>query len=145
MFNTILVPTDGSELADKAIKAAVAFAKEKQGKVIGLSVVEPYPYSPLGDSSFLPDPVTYDKGMQELAQQHVRKVAAEADKLGVPCEAVIATSFDPADEIVKAADAHQCDIIFIASHGRRGIDRLMLGSVTQKVLMRSAVPVLVFR
>lgn len=83
--------------------------------------------------------------MQELAQAHVQKVAEAADKAQVPFETVTALSFDPADEIVKTAAKCGCDIIFIASHGRRGVEKLLLGSVTQKVLLRSTLPVLVFR
>jgi nucleotide-binding universal stress UspA family protein len=145
MFKTILVPTDGSELADKAVHAAVEFAKSNHGKIIGLAVAEPYPYSPLAEPAFLPDPAIYDKGVLELAQMHVDKVKAVAEQAGVPCETLASLAVDPANEIVDTAARHGCDIIFMASHGRRGIQRLILGSVTQKVLAQSAVPVLVFR
>ena len=145
MFHTILVPTDGSELADKAIQAAVAFAKANQGKVIGLSVAEPYPFSPLGETAFVPDLETYEKGMRGLAELHVQKVMDAASKAGVPCEVVTALSFDPAEEIVNSARKYGCDAIFIATHGRRGMNRLLLGSVTQKVLVNAQVPVVVYR
>lgn len=145
MFNTILVPTDGSALAGKAVQAAVEFAKSNNCKVIGLAVAEPYPYSPLAEPAFLPDPSTYEKGVLERAQQHVQAVQDAADKLGVPCTTITAMADDPADEIVQTAIRQGCDIIFMASHGRRGIDRVLLGSVTQNVLAHSRLPVLVFR
>jgi nucleotide-binding universal stress UspA family protein len=145
MFNTILVPTDGSPLAGKAIQAAVEFAKLNNCKVIGLAVAEPYPYSPLAEPAFLPDPAAYEKGVLEYAQLHVQAVQDAADKLGVPCTTLTAMADDPAQEIVQTAIRQGCDIIFMASHGRRGIDRLLLGSVTQNVLVHSRLPVLVFR
>lgn len=145
MFHTVLVPTDGSELAGKAVTAAIQFAKANQGKVIGLSVAEPYPFSPLGETAFIPDAGSYETGMREIADHNVRKIAAEAEAAQVPVEVVTALNFDPADEIVKAAEEKGCDIIFIASHGRSGFRNILLGSVTQKVLARSKLPVLVFR
>lgn len=145
MFNTILVPTDGSELADKAITAAVEFARQNNSRLIGLAVGEPYPFSPLSEPAFLPDRASYEKEIQVATQMHVQKIAAAADKAGVPFEILTILSADPASEIINVADKHGCDIVFMASHGRRGIDRLLLGSVTQKVLLRSTVPVLVFR
>jgi nucleotide-binding universal stress UspA family protein len=81
----------------------------------------------------------------EYAQLHVQAVQDAADKLGVPCTTLTAMADDPAQEIVQTAIRQGCDIIFMASHGRRGIDRLLLGSVTQNVLVHSRLPVLVFR
>lgn len=145
MFNTILVPTDGSELATKAIKAAVEFAKMTHAKLIGLAVAEPYPFSPLGETAFVPDVAGYEKGMQEAAQSHVNQVAALAKEGDVECQTYTALSFDPSEEIIKAAKQYGCDVIVMASHGRRGLDRLLLGSQTQKVLAHSTIPVLVYR
>lgn len=145
MFKTILVPTDGSELAEKAVLAAVDFAKACGGKIIGLAVAQSYPYSPLAEPTFLPDPAVFEKGMLEIAENHVARVKAAALKAGVPCETLASLSLDPASEIIETASKHGCDIVFMASHGQRGIQRLILGSVTQKVLARSTVPVLVFR
>lgn len=145
MFKTIMVPTDGSELSQKAVKAAIEFAKENHAKVIGLAVAEPYPYSPLAETTFLPDPQTYDKGMQEVAHAHLQQIASEAEAAGLQFEGVTALNFDPADEILATATNRGCDIIFMASHGRRGFGRLLLGGVTQKVLTQTKIPVLVFR
>lgn len=145
MFKTILVPTDGSELADKAVLAAVDFARTCGGKIIGLAVAQSYPYSPLAEPAFLPDPAVYDKGMLDIAESHVAKVKSAAVRAGVPCETLASLANDPATEIIDTASKHGCDIVFMASHGHHGIQRLILGSVTQKVLARSTVPVLVFR
>lgn len=144
MFKTILVPTDGSELADKAAQAAAEFAQDTHGKIIALAVAEPYPYSPLAEPAFLPDPAAYDKGVLELAETYVSKVKAAAEQAGVPCETYTMLSADPAKEIIATASRHGCDAVFMASHGRRGIQRLLLGSVTQKVLAHSTLPVVVF-
>jgi nucleotide-binding universal stress UspA family protein len=93
----------------------------------------------------MPDVAGYEKGVQEAAQVHVNKISAMASASDVPCQTMTALSFDPSDEIIKAAKQQGCDIIFMASHGRRGLDRLLLGSETQKVLAHSTVPVMVFR
>lgn len=145
MFNTVLVPTDGSDLSEKAATAAIEFARERQGNIVGLSVAPLYPDSPLAEPGFHPDRSQYNQSVEQAAQANVARLQAEAEKAGVPFKPLTILGVDPAAEIVKAASDHGCDIIFIASHGRRGIDRLLLGSVTQKVLASATVPVLVFR
>lgn len=145
MYKTILAPTDGSDLSDKAIAAAVEFAKFSGSKIIGLSVAEPYPFSPLAESSMASDPAIYEENMQELARRHVQKVADAAKRADVPCETAIALSFHPYEEIINTAKKYNCDVIFMASHGRKGLSRLFVGSETQKVLAHSTIPVLVFR
>lgn len=145
MFKTILVPTDGSPLSDKAIEAAVEFAQTSGSKIIGLSVAEPYPFSPLYEGAVMAEANIYDDKMQERAQMHVQKIAALAQAADVSCEVSVAQSFSPYEEIVKAAKKSHCDIIFMASHGRKGWNKLFLGSETQKVLAHSTIPVLVFR
>lgn len=145
MFKTILVPTDGSPLADQAITAAIEFAQSNSGKIIGLSVAEPYPYAPLTDGSVTVDSGSYEEKMREMAQMHVRKIADAAQAANVPCETYVRQSFNPHEEIISVAIKHNCDVIFMASHGRKGLSRLFVGSETQKVLAHSTIPVLVFR
>ena len=145
MFKTILVPTDGSALSDKAIDAAIEFAKMNGSKIIGLSVAEPYPFSPLAESSVAAESATYEHKMQELAQLHVQKIADNAMSAKVTFETATALSFSPYAEIVNTAKKFNCDVIFMASHGRKGLNKLFLGSETQKVLAHSTIPVLVFR
>lgn len=145
MFKTILVPTDGSPLADKAINAAIEFAQTSGGKIIGLSVAEPYPYTPMTDGSVAVDANAYEDKMREMAHLHVQKIANAAQAANVPCEICVRQSFRPYEEIISVAISNKCDIIFMASHGRKGLSRLFVGSETQKVLAHSAIPVLVFR
>ena len=145
MFNKILVPTDGSELSEKAIRAAVDFAKSNGGTLVGISVTEPFPYSPLMEGGAVVDARAQEEAMHTHTEENVRKIAEEAAKKGVPCVTHVAESFNPYEEIIRAAQQFNCDIIFMASHGRKGLSRLFVGSETQKVLAHSTVPVLVFR
>jgi len=147
MFKKILVPTDGSELADKALNTAIEFAKENQSSLIAMTVVEFPPHFLLSEgSSVAPtDTLPMKKHLQQQAEQHVKKLVDIATAAGVPCQAVIAQGHNPAQEIVNAAADNQCDVIFMTSHGRSGLNKIFLGSETQKVLANSAIPVLVLR
>lgn len=145
MFKTILVPTDGSALSDKAVSAAIEFAKSQGGKVVTLSVAEPYPFSPLSEVAFTDERRQYEEKAREVAEQHVQKVQAAATAMDVPCETVVTQSFSPFEEIINTAGKYGCDAVFMASHGRRGLSKLFIGSETQKVLAHSTIPVMVFR
>lgn len=145
MFKTILVPTDGSELSDKVINAAIEFAKANGAKVIGLSVAEPYPFAPLAESTMTSDRAVYDDNMKKLAQQRVQKISDAARLANVPCETLVTQSYHPYEEIIGAAHKYNCDAIFMGSHGRKGWNRLFVGSETQRVLAHSTIPVLVLR
>jgi nucleotide-binding universal stress UspA family protein len=145
MFKIILVPTDGSPLSDKAVEKAVEFARLHGSKIIGLSVAEPYPFTSLYEGAVIYEPEQYEDKMRQLAEQHVQAIANAASKAGVACEAVVVQSFNPHEEIIGTAKKYGCDAIFMASHGRRGLNRLILGSETQKVLAHSDIPVLVIR
>ena len=145
MFNTILVPTDGSDLSDKAIHAAVDFAKVNNSRIIGLSVREPYPFSPLMEGGALVDARAFEDDMRARTLANVQKVADRAAQQGVACTTHVTESNNPYEEIIRVANEHMCDIIFMASHGRKGLSRLFLGSETQKVLAHTSIPVLVFR
>ena len=145
MFKTILVPTDGSVRSDKAINNAIDYARHCNARIIGISVAEPYPFSPLAESSMAIDPGIYEDNVRSLAEQHVKKIADAAREANVTCETVTVLSFAPDEEIVNAAKKFNCDVIFMASHGRSGLSRLFLGSKTQKVLAHSTIPVLVLR
>lgn len=142
MFKTILVPTDGSALSDKAVAAAVEFAKFSGAKVIGLSVAQPHLYGPMSESAVV---VASEQNALVLAQSYVDKIADVASSFGVPCQTTVPKSFSPAEEIINAAEKFGCDVIFMASHGRTGLSKLMIGSEIQKVLAGSQLPVLVFR
>ncbi|GAB3550346.1 universal stress protein [Noviherbaspirillum agri] len=145
MFKCILVPTDGSPLSDKAVNAAMEFAKSQEARIVVLSVAEPYPFSPLSEVAFTDERRVYEDKAREVAEQHVQKVQAAANAMNVPCEAVVTQSFSPFEDIITAAREHNCDAIFMASHGRKGLSKLFVGSETQKVLANSTIPVMVFR
>lgn len=146
MFKSILVPTDGSPLAEKAFGPAIETARIHNGKIVGISVASPCVSPRPTEGSPIPDySREYEQDALRLAQRHVRKLADEASRQGVPCETVTPLSVDPSGEIIAAARQFGCDVIFIASHGRRGVSRLFLGSETQRVLAESPVPVLVIR
>ncbi|MGB6054493.1 MAG: universal stress protein [Burkholderiaceae bacterium] len=145
MFKTILVPTDGSDLSAKAIDTAVDFAKASGGKIIGLSVAEPYPFTPLAEGAMAADPGIYEESMLAMARQNVQQIADAAAAAGVPCEVLATQSFSPSEEIVNTAKKYGCDAIFMSSHGRKGLSKLFVASETQKVLAHSTVPVLVLR
>jgi nucleotide-binding universal stress UspA family protein len=145
MFYSILVPTDGSALSDKAAATAIELARVSGGSIVSLCVSEPYPFTPLAEGALIADSGEFEVRMRALAQQHADAVCAAATAAGVRCEAVVATSFSPSDEIVRTAAQFGSDLIVMASHGRRGFNRLLLGSETQKVLSHSSIPVLVFR
>lgn len=145
MFRKILVATDGSAQSEKAVHAAVELAKQLGGKLVGLSVAEPYPFPPISESPYSGGSVAYERHAQELAQEHVARVAQLAAAVQVPCETVVVSGLNPHDEIVSAAEKLQCDGIVMATHGRKGLNKLFAGSETQKVIAHSKVPVIVIR
>jgi nucleotide-binding universal stress UspA family protein len=144
MFQRILVPTDGSELSAKAVHTAVQLAQKLGGRVEALSITDPYPYSPLAEAAPI-EPQSYLDAMQRLATQRLQAVASVASAAGVPCETTSLEAPQPWRGIVDHASASGADLIVMASHGRKGVSALLLGSETQKVLTHSAVPVLVVR
>jgi nucleotide-binding universal stress UspA family protein len=144
MFKTILVPTDGSPKSEKAVNAAVRFAKETNGKIIGISIAEPHPSPLLSDSEFFGTTHGTDKTPHDLALEHVQKIAEAAAAEGVPCETVSMHSANPHEAMLKTAEKYQCDLIFMAPYGKKGWTGLFLDSETQKVLLQATIPVLVF-
>ena len=137
MYNRILVPTDGSELSDKALEAAADFAKALGSSIVIITVIEPYSYTNL--SEYRPESIDqYDSRVKEMARELV-------EKKDINCEVVAFKSFSPAEAIIDAANEYNCDLIFMASHGRQGFAAVLLGSETQKVLTHSKIPVMVYR
>ncbi|MDB5908841.1 MAG: universal stress family protein [Massilia sp.] len=145
MYKRILVPTDGSELAGEAVAAAIDYVKASGGAIVAFSVAQPYPMVPAVDGAMMFDPGIDPAEFQQIAQHAVEEVARAAGLAGVICEPHTTRSFLPWEEIVRAAEEYQCDAIFMASHGRHGLSRLIAGSQTQKVLANSHLPVLVLR
>jgi nucleotide-binding universal stress UspA family protein len=145
MFQHILIPTDGSELSKIAIQNGVQFAKESHAKITGLTVTPPFHYPGRDTLQSMDSIEQYTSEMNALAERHLAVLKDEARNAGVECEVVQRISEHPYEEIVKIAESHHCDVIFQASHGRRGVSALVWGSETQKVLTHSKIPVLVFR
>jgi nucleotide-binding universal stress UspA family protein len=147
MFKNVLIPTDGSALARKAITAGVALAKELGASVTAyhaLEVFQPYVF---GDGTVI-DTATmsaFDERAREQAQKHLDEIEKACKKAGVPYDAIMTKPATPYEGIIAAAKKKKCDCIFIASHGRGELASLLLGSVTQKVLAHSKIPVLVYR
>lgn len=147
MFKNILVPTDGSALSRKAIKRAVQLAKEQNGRVTGF-YVGPAWRARAADESIpyrIVSPEQHQANVRKIAQRILKAVESEAAKAGVPCTTSFSTDDYPYVKIIEAATRNGCDLILMATHGRRGISRLLLGSETSKVLAHSKVPVLVCR
>lgn len=145
MYRRILVPTDGSAIAAEAAEAAIAFARACGGEIIALAIAQPEPVLLTAEGALGTGAVPQIDVLLEQAKRDVDHVAEMAGHAGVPCTALTGYGYSPADEIVEAAKRHHCDLIFIASHGRRGLSRLIAGSVTQHVLAYTPVPVLVYR
>lgn len=148
MFKKILIPTDGSALSAQAANKGVCFAKEIGAEVVALHVSQPFAATVGFDGMAAAYAITdedYDKTVAEQAEKYLQAVADRADTAGVKVSKVATTNFNVADGVVQAADENGCDLIFIGSHGRSGLSRLLLGSVTAKVLSLAKTAVLVYR
>jgi nucleotide-binding universal stress UspA family protein len=147
MYANILVPVDGSRLSDKAVKEAAALAKVGNGKLILFHVVAPYQMPVYAEGMTMPS-VPKERFAKTSARKAGRVLALaerKAKAAKVPVSRAWAISGSPHDAIVDIARRRRCDLIVMASHGRRGLSRLLLGSETQAVLSRVSVPVLVVR
>ena len=144
MYKRILVPTDGSEITDKAVKSAIAMAKLTGAEVFALAVKEPFPYSAISEMQPVP-PQEFLDAQERVAAARVKAVADAATEAGVRCQAHSVEGLHPWEAILDHGKAQGCDLVVMASHGRRGMSALLLGSETQKVLTHSTVPVLVVR
>ncbi|MFA9216919.1 MAG: universal stress protein [Sphingomonadaceae bacterium] len=145
MFRSILLPTDGSALSDKATAIAVEFARFHHAKLVSICVIQPVPFASMGDSGAVMDAGQFETQMEAAATRHIEKVASAARAAGVPFEGVVTLSPSPYEEIVETASRFGCDLIMMASHGRKGLNRLLLGSQTQRVLAHTTLPVMVLR
>jgi nucleotide-binding universal stress UspA family protein len=148
MFKHILIPTDGSRLSAKAIRMAVRLARDTGAKVTGAYVIAPYTPPVYGEAAIYVAALSA-KRYKELTAREARKALAEieieARTSGVGYSGTTQTGYNPWEGILRAAKAKKCDLIVMASHGRRGLAGLLLGSETTKVLTHSKIPVLVCR
>ena len=149
MFKHILIPTDGSRLSAKGVRAGVKLAKALGAKVTGLYVALPYVPPLYGEAAlyYVPglSPQDFKKIVAKQSAKALEPLLREARAAGVRCTARTATAGQPWDAILKAARSAGCDGIVMASHGRSGLGGAILGSETTQVLARSKIPVLVVR
>jgi nucleotide-binding universal stress UspA family protein len=145
MYSNVLIPTDGSELSGKAVEHGLALAKWIGAKATALTVLQPFHTLTIDTQMIEDTPARYKARMQENAEKILAAVAAAAQAAGVVCATVQAEHEHPYRAIIDIATSKGCDLIVMASHGRRGISALVLGSETVKVLTHCKVPVLVHR
>jgi nucleotide-binding universal stress UspA family protein len=144
MFKRILVPTDGSDITKKAVDTAIALAKPLSAQVYTISVKEPFPYSAISEMQPTPPQEFFD-AQERIAAQRVKDVVDACKAANVACQAFTVEALHPWEAIIDHCKRMDCDLLVMASHGRRGVSALLLGSETQKVLTHSSVAVLVVR
>ena len=147
MYKRILIATDGSPLSQKAVESGLSLAGLTGASVVALKVVPRYPrsYFEGGLPVDAADIKRIEKQWADAAQELVDKVKVQGTDEGVTVKTVVTKSDLIAEAVIAAAKKHKCDLIVMASHGRKGIKRLLLGSETQHVLTHSHIPVLVLR
>ena len=148
MYKHILVPTDGSPLSSKAVKAATELAAGMKAKVTALHVIPPYQTPMVAEPALVYaaiSPTEYKKSTEKQAQKMLEKVKAAMEAKKVACDVAFVSDPQPWEAIIKLSRERHCDLIVMASHGRRGLEGLLLGSETNKVLTHSKTPVLVCR
>ena len=147
MFKHILVPTDGSQFSQSTVQRAISFAKEAGARITAFYVKPPHTEIFWAKGVYVRLPEVAD--VEQLAEQEAQEILGLVEKLcqdaGVQCSKLSKTSDTIYEAIIDAATQSGCDLIFMASHGRRGLDALILGSETNKVLTHSKIPVLVYR
>ena len=145
MFKHILLPTDGSDLSLRAIERGVALAKAMGARVTGFHAAPPFHVFAYETPQLEYTREEYQRVSAEQAANMLGTIEAAARTAGIPFESVSTVSDHPYEDILKTATERGCDLIVMASHGRRGVKGLLLGSETQKVLTHGTVPVLVYR
>ncbi len=144
MFKRILVPTDGSDITAKAVDAGIKLAQSLGAQLYTISVKEPFQYSAISEMQPVP-PQDFFDAQDRIANKRVHAVVEMAHAAGMKCQAHTVEALHPWEAIIDHARHMECDLLVMASHGRRGVSALLLGSETQKVLTHSAIPVLVVR
>lgn len=143
MYKHILIATDGSELAEKAVEAGLNLAKALGAKATATVVTEPWTAIAPGEIAMAFPAEEYMKGAADHATKVLAGVTSAAKAKGIVCDTCHVKDRYPADGIIEAAKERGCDLIIMASHGRRGVSRLLLGSQANQVVMHSEVPVLI--
>ncbi|MDJ1156907.1 universal stress protein [Chelatococcus sp. SYSU_G07232] len=145
MYKHILVPTDGTELSDKAIAHGVSLAKAVGATITGLTVSPPFHAFAVDPMMVADTPEAYRDHVWRAATKRLAKVRSAAEAAGVTCDTLHVENDHPYEAIIDTAKTRACDLIVMASHGRRGLSAILLGSETVKVLTHSDIPVLVCR
>ena len=144
MFKRILVATDGTDLSLKAATGGAKLAKAFGAELVGVTVVEPYSYATV--SEYQPETSdVYETRVAQIAAERLKRFSDCVSSAGVTARTLTERAFSPYEAIIECAKRQNCDLIVMASHGRRGLTGVLLGSETQKVLTHSTVPVLVYR
>ena len=146
MFKNILIPTDGSEQSQRAVRTGVELAKLHGSRITGIHVIPDYHLLIAYEGAF--DPVTEERIEEEAkarADSYLGQVREAANAAGVQCTTLCETSDHPYDAILRTCEQNGCDLILMTSHGRKGLAAVLLGSETRKVLTHATVPVLVVR
>lgn len=147
MFKNILIPTDGSPVGNKAVKAGIELAAALGAKVTGFYAIESIQPQVYGEGYIIDRDMIadFEDRAREVGEGHMLAMKKIALERGVAFASIVKKSTTPYEGIIEAAKKSRCDAIFMASHGRRGLAGLILGSVTHKVLTHSKIPVLVYR
>jgi nucleotide-binding universal stress UspA family protein len=145
MYRHLLLATDGSDLAQKAVAQGLALAKALQARVTAVTVTDPVPPMVSGDATFVVPLLEHERAATAHATRILDAVTAAAKTADVICDVVQVKDQYPAQGILETAKARGADLIVMASHGRRGISKLFLGSQANEVVSQSSVPVLVCR
>ena len=147
MFQHLLVPTDGSEQSARAVEAAVAFAKERGARITFFHARANLPISLYGAGELINPATLQDlaNAAKEGSDQILAQALEMAQAAGVVATVAAVVDDLPAEAILAAAQEHGSDLIFMSSHGRRGLSAFLLGSQTQRVITNASLPVLVYR
>jgi nucleotide-binding universal stress UspA family protein len=144
MYLRILVPTDGSDISRKALDTAIGLARSLRARILTISVKEPFPYSAISEMQPTPPQEFFD-AQERIALQRVTAVREACAAADIECDAHTVEALHPWEAIIEHAQRMECDLLVMASHGRRGVSALLLGSETQKVLTHCTLPVLIVR
>jgi nucleotide-binding universal stress UspA family protein len=145
MYKHILIPTDGSELSKKALDHGIGLAKALNAKVTAVTVSEPFHVFAVEPGMVTDTPDEHKKRIAAVTAKYLKAAKDAATAAGVPCDMVQVEHEHPYETIIDTARKRGCDAIVMASHGRRGVSAVVLGSETVKVLTHSNIPVVVVR
>ena len=145
MFKKILISTDGSELSNQAADAGIDFARSVGAEIVAVFVAQPLEAFIGFDGTAAAYAGNYEQDIADQGGKYLSQVAKRAKAAGVTAQTRIVTSYNVADGILRTAEEEHCDLIYLGSHGRSGLSRLVLGSVAARVVSLSGISTLVFR